>query len=154
MPIATSTPHMPEQWTVYIDASAPPNPGRMRIGGIAYAPDGAIHRFSQALPNTGCNNEAEARAAIYALDWLQGLGAQQVLLHTDSSILAEQLRQAKPIARLAHWYDSARQRLAHFSHVQVQWIPRHKNTLADALARSAPSTDTEHEQPPIAEAAS
>ena len=133
-PLPAPSPH---QWTVYIDGSALPNPGRMRIGGIAHAPGGTTHRFSQPLPQTGCNNEAEARAAIYALQWLQALGARDVLLHTDNSILAEQLSQPdpKPIARLCHWYDSARQLLAGFDQVHVQWIPRHKNAVADALAR-------------------
>ena len=55
--------HHSESWAVYIDGSALPNPGRMSIGGIAYAPDGSSHRFHQALPGAGCNNEAEARAA-------------------------------------------------------------------------------------------
>ncbi len=122
---------------VYIDGSALPNPGAMRIGGIAYAPDGSTHRFSQALGRSGCNNEAEALAAIYALPWLQSLGAQQVLLHTDNSILAEQLTQAapKPIARLAPVYAQARSAMALLPQAKICWIPRHKNGEADSLAR-------------------
>ena len=74
--------------------------------------------------------------------WLQ---ARQVLLHTDSSILAEQLSQARPrpIARLHPIYEQARALLPLFEVVRVQWIPRHKNTVADALARgdeTAPTT--------------
>lgn len=124
-------------WTAYIDGSALPNPGRMRVGGILHAPDGRTHSFSLPLPQTGCNNEAEARAAMHALQWLQQLGARHVLLHTDNSILAEQLGQAnaKHIARLWLLYDRARQLAAGFDSFQVQWIPRHKNTVADSLAR-------------------
>ncbi|MEN5181581.1 ribonuclease HI family protein [Comamonas testosteroni] len=124
-------------WTVHVDGSALPNPGRMRIGGAALAPNGQSHSFSVALPGTGCNNEAEAHAAIHALRWLQQLGAREVLLYTDNSILAEQLARApaKPIARLADIYDKARALLAGFDRVQVQWIPRHRNTVADSLAR-------------------
>ncbi len=124
-------------WIAYIDGSALPNPGRMRIGGIAYAPDGASHQFSQALAHTGCNNEAEAVAAIHALTWLQGMGAREVLLHTDSSILAAQMAEpaAKPIARLAALYEQARALRAGFTQLEVRWVPRHKNTIADALAR-------------------
>ena len=126
-------------WLVYIDGSALPNPGAMRIGGIAYAPDGSTHRFSQALGRSGCNNEAEALAAIYALQWLQNLGAQQVLLHTDNSILAEQLSQAtpKPIARLASLYTQARSAMAMLPLAKICWIPRHKNEVADRLARGS-----------------
>ena len=124
-------------WTVYIDGSATPNPGRMRIGGIAHAPDGSVHRFSQALAHSGCTNEAEARAAMHVLQWLHAQQVRAVLLHTDNSILAEQLSQAnpKPIARLADIYAQARALLAPFDSVQVRWIPRHRNTVADALAR-------------------
>lgn len=126
-------------WTVYIDGSAFPNPGRMQIGGIAYAPDGSAHRFSQALAEQGCNNEAEALAAVHALRWLHAQQARQVLLHTDNSILAEQLGLAHPkrIERLAAVYAQARALLALFDSVQVQWIPRHRNATADALARGA-----------------
>lgn len=124
-------------WTVYIDGSATPNPGRMRIGGIAHAPDGSAHSFSQAIAHSGCNNEAEALAAIHALQWLHAQQARELLLHTDNSILAEQLSQAspKPIARLAEIYLQARALLAPFDSVQVRWIPRHRNAIADALAR-------------------
>lgn len=124
-------------WTVYIDGSAFPNPGKMQIGGIAHAPDGSAHRFSQALMHEGCNNEAEALAAIHALRWLQAQQARTVLLHTDNSILAEQLGKpgAKRIERLAAVYEQARALLAGFERVQVQWIPRHRNAVADALAR-------------------
>lgn len=130
-------------WTVYIDGSATPNPGRMRIGGIAYAPDGSTRSFSQAIAHSGCNNEAEARAAMHVLQWLHAQQVRAVLLHTDNSILAEQLSQAspKPIARLADIYAQARALLALFDSVQLCWIPRHKNAVADALARGEPVVD-------------
>ena len=126
-------------WTVYVDGSALPNPGRISIGGIAHAPDGREHSFSHALPHTGCNNEAEARAAIHALHWVATLGARKVLLYTDNSILAEQMSGAQPksIVRLRAIYDQARAAQAPFDEVNVCWIPRHKNTVADALARAA-----------------
>jgi len=126
-------------WTVYIDGSAFPNPGKMCIGGIAYAPDGSAQSFSQALAHSGCNNEAEALAAIHALQWLQAQQVRAVLLHTDSSILAEQLGLPNPkrIERLAAVYDQARALAAQFGSLRVQWIPRHKNGVADALARAA-----------------
>jgi ribonuclease HI len=124
-------------WTVYIDGSALPNPGRMRIGGIAYAPDGASSSFSQALGRSGCNNEAEALAAIHALQWLHAQQVQQLLLYTDNSILAEQMSLPAPkrIERLFAIYEQARALLALFDSAQVRWIPRHKNAIADALAR-------------------
>lgn len=124
-------------WIAYIDGSALPNPGRMRIGGIAYAPDGASHHFSQTLGHCGCNNEAEALAAIHALSWLQGMGVRALLLHTDSSILAAQMGEppSKPIVRLQALYTQARSLRSGFAQLEVRWVPRHKNTVADRLAR-------------------
>ena len=124
-------------WTVYTDGSAFPNPGQLRIGGIVYAPDDSTACFGQALHHTGCNNEAEALAAIYALQWLHRQGAQEVRICTDNSILAEQMNLPHPkrIERLAAVYEQARALAQQFRSVHVQWIPRHKNTIADALAR-------------------
>ena len=131
---------MQEQWMVYIDGSALPNPGRMSVGGVAYAPDGSSNTFSKPLHRVGCNNEAEALAAIHALRWLRELGAERVLLHTDNSILAEQMSLANPkrIERLYEFYEEARVLSRQFSELKVQWIPRHKNAVADALARCDP----------------
>ncbi|MET1117214.1 MAG: ribonuclease HI family protein [Comamonas sp.] len=125
-------------WTVFIDGSAFPNPGKMCIGGIAYAPDGSAQSFSQVLAHSGCNNEAEALAAIHALQWLHAQQVRAVLLYTDSSILAEQLGRPSPkrIERLAAVYDQARAVAVEFDSLRVQWIPRHKNAVADALARA------------------
>ncbi|MPM93748.1 hypothetical protein SDC9_140890 [bioreactor metagenome] len=126
-------------WTVFIDGSAVPNPGRMRIGGVAYPASGASAIwFSRGLNGVGCNNEAEALAAIHALQWIRDeQQATHLVLCTDNSILAEQLRLPHPkrIERLASLYDKARTLLSLFESVEVRWIPRHRNAVADALAR-------------------
>jgi ribonuclease HI len=126
-------------WTVYCDGSAMPNPGRMGIGAVITAPDGTRHTLSQATHATGCNNEAELRALTLALQDLRERGATAVRAYTDNSILVEQLGPAgaKPIERLAGLFDDARALLGSFDDVRVQWIPRHRNGEADALARAA-----------------
>ena len=126
-----------QTWTVFIDGSALPNPGKLGIGGVAYAPDGCVDAFSLPLQRTGCNNEAEARAAIHAFEWLAAKQARPLWIHTDNSILAEQLSLAAPkrIERLSAVYEKARALALCFESVRVTWIPRHKNPVADALAR-------------------
>jgi len=126
-------------WTVYCDGSAMPNPGRMGIGAVITAPDGTRHTLSQATHATGCNNEAELRALTLALQDLRERGATAVRAYSDNSILVEQLGPAgaKPIERLAGLFDDARALLGSFDDVRVQWIPRHRNGEADALARAA-----------------
>jgi ribonuclease HI len=129
-------------WTVYCDGSAMPNPGRMGIGAVITAPDGSRHTLSQATYTTGCNNEAELRALTLALRDLRERGATAVRAFSDNSVLVEQLgapgsEPVAPIVRLAGLFDEARALIGSFDDVRLQWIPRHRNGEADALARAA-----------------
>jgi ribonuclease HI len=113
-------------WLAYCDGSAMPNPGRMGLGGVIAAPDGTVHTLSQAPQGVGCNNEAELRAL-------------HITIHCDNSIVVEQIghANAKPIARLAALFDETRALFNTFDHATLVWIPRHRNSEADALARAA-----------------
>ncbi|WP_087748384.1 MULTISPECIES: reverse transcriptase-like protein [unclassified Acidovorax] len=126
-------------WIIYCDGSAMPNPGRMGMGVVLCAPDGTRHTLAQATHTTGCNNEAELRALLLALGELQARGASALRVYSDSSILVEQLggTAAPPIVRLNDLFDEARTLLQSFAVVSLQWIPRHRNAQADALARAA-----------------
>ncbi len=128
-----------DAWVIHCDGSALPNPGRMGLGAVMVAPDGSRHTLSQAPHGTGCNNEAELRALLAALDAVQAWGASVVEVYSDSSILVEQLAPvpARPVARLAPLYAAARLRLGSFSAVRLHWLPQHRNAEADGLARAA-----------------
>jgi ribonuclease HI len=128
-----------QPWVVYCDGSAVPNPGRMGLGAVIIAPDGTRSLLSMATDSRGCNNEAEARALIAALRELRALGATALQIHCDSSLLVEQLGPTAmpPVARLAFIYAEAGALLKTFAHTSLQWIPRHRNGEADALARAA-----------------
>jgi ribonuclease HI len=116
-----------------------PNPGRMGMGAVMIDPQGLRHTLSQACHATGCNNEAELRALMAALQMIKKLSAASVVVHSDNSILVAQLTVAdsKPIVRLAELFDEARALIASFEAVSMKWIPRHRNGEADALARQA-----------------
>ena len=130
-------------WVIHCDGSAVPNPGRMGLGAVLRGPDGAApHHISEATTFTGCNNEAELRALIAALQWLVEqvpAAATTVQVFSDNSVLVAQLGAStvQPIARLAPLFDEARHALQGFAHAQLQWIPRHHNSAADTLARAA-----------------
>ncbi|MFT4243434.1 MAG: reverse transcriptase-like protein [Acidovorax sp.] len=115
----------------------------MGLGAVVIAPGGAAHRLSQATSFTGCNNEAELRALLLALRWLQAQGGDVagVRVFSDSSILVEQMTTCeRPIARLAPLVDEVRGVLGAFAALgplAVQWLPRRRNGEADALARAA-----------------
>ncbi len=129
----------PMTWLIHCDGSAIPNPGRMGMGAVWTAPDGTRHSLSHTAPGTGCNNEAEVRALIAALQALQSQGADGLLLHCDNSVVVAQVgsHTARPIPRLAPLFDQARALLASFADARLVWIPGHRNGEADALARAA-----------------
>lgn len=109
------------------------------MGATLLGPDGELHILSHVLDGRGCNNEAEVRALMGALDFLKLQGASVLLVHCDNSIVVEQLTHggAPPVARLAAWFEAARVALRSFEDARMVWIPRHRNRQADALARAA-----------------
>jgi len=117
----------------------------MGLGAVLVGPDGtAQHHISEATTYTGCNNEAELLALLRALQWLEQqqqvvAAATTVQVVSDSRVLVEQLGvlAVAPIARLAPLFEEARSVLQRFAHVDLQWVPRHRNGAADTLARAA-----------------
>jgi ribonuclease HI len=128
----------PLRWHIHCDGTALPNPGRIGIGVVLQAPDGSIEQISQAA-GSGCNNEAEARALIAALQAAQAKGAQQLCVYSDNSVLVEHVsgRAQTRIERLQRLFAEAQSLLAGFAGAELRWIPRHRNSAADALARAA-----------------
>jgi ribonuclease HI len=126
-------------WLAYCDGSAVPNPGRIGLGAVLTEPDGTRHTLSQAAQQNGCNNEAELRALLATLQELKSRGARTLLMHCDNSVVVEQVGSstAKPIPHLASLFDEARALLNSFDQATLMWIPRHRNSEADALARAA-----------------
>jgi ribonuclease HI len=107
-------------WTVHIDGSALPNPGRMAVGAVLMDPKGVL-------------------ALLAALDLLAAHQVQHAHIYSDSSILVEQINstQSKPIARLSTIYAHAKAQIRNFESIELHWVPRQRNLLADALARAA-----------------
>ncbi len=128
-----------ELWVIYCDGSAVPNPGRMGLGAVVTAPDGSRHPLSITAESRGCNNEAELRALMAAMQYARQHGAAELLIHCDNSVVVQQLAETatEPFLRLAPLFDDVRAELRSFESVQLRWIPRHRNLEADALARAA-----------------
>ena len=127
-------------WVAHCDGGAWPNPGTMAVGVVLTSPTGVVRQVSERLAGSGCNNEAEWQAAVRALRCALDLGARILLLHTDSTQVRDHLVRpdapALPPA-LQIWADEARELAARLSALTVQWVPRHRNASADALARQA-----------------
>lgn len=128
-----------EPWLIHCDGSAVPNPGRMGLGAVLTAPDGTRHSLSTQADGRGCNNEAELRALMAALQEARQRGATELVVHCDNSVVVEHLSGTalEPFVRLAALFDEVRAELRSFASARLVWIPRHRNREADALARAA-----------------
>ena len=128
-----------DSWTIHCDGSAVPNPGRMGLGAVLTAPDGTRHSLSTQAEGRGCNNEAELRALMAALQEARRHGATALVIHCDNSVVVGQLAGTalEPFVRLAALFDEVRSELRTFASVRLVWVPRHRNREADALARAA-----------------
>jgi len=126
-------------WQLWIDGTALPNPGRISLGLVLLSPDGNSQQREQLLDQRGCNNEAELRALLAGLAWAWEVGARSLTIFSDSDFVVRHVRgeQSTQIAHLAALIAKAQSALAHIPAHQLNWIPRHKNSQADALARSA-----------------
>ncbi len=82
------------------------------------------------------NNVAEYRAAIAALRSAADLGAQEVLLRSDSKLLIEQLSGRWRIKNptLLRLHTEARALMGRFGSVRLEHVPRERNRDADRLA--------------------
>lgn len=127
-------------WVAHCDGGAWPNPGAMALGAVLTSPSSEVHRLSQRLSGSGCNNEAEWRATVAVLGLALQHGARNLHLHTDSTQVRDHLSRpdspALPPA-LQTWVNEARALATGFKHFTVLWVPRHRNAQADALARQA-----------------
>ncbi len=129
-----------QTWVAHCDGGAWPNPGTMALGAVLASPTGEVHHLSQRLSGSGCNNEAEWRATLAVLRFALQHGARNLQLHTDSTQVRDHLSQpggpTLPPA-LQTWVDEARALATGLTRLTVQWVPRHRNAQADALARQA-----------------
>ncbi|MEK6950898.1 MAG: ribonuclease HI family protein [Nanoarchaeota archaeon] len=123
--------------TLFIDGLCEPiNPGG--VAAIGYVIDarqyGAVIGYGQGMTN----NVAEYRAAIKSLEDLVGT-EEELLVCSDSQLLVRQLtgRYAVHSSTIFPHYQKILELQRQFQQVQFEWIPREKNTLADALCWKA-----------------
>ena len=133
-------------WQAWFDGSARPNPGRCGIGAILEGPGGQRIELSQDA-GYGNSSEAEYRALIAVLQAAVLQGAAGLAIHGDSQVVVDDVNGPDLAAApsLAHYRGQARALLARLPGATLRWIPRHKNTRADALSQAAfPLTALEH----------
>jgi ribonuclease HI len=128
----------PTAWRAWFDGSARPNPGRCGIGVRIEGPDGRVIELAQPAGH-GNSSEAEYRALIALLETAAAHGADGLTVHGDSRVVIDDVTGPDLYAApaLAGYRARARALLVLLPDVRLRWVPRHKNTGADALSQRA-----------------
>jgi ribonuclease HI len=118
------------------DGAARGNPGPAGAGAVVTDPAGIVlAEIAEGLGET-TNNVAEYTAAIRGLEAAQRLGAEEVLLRSDSQLMVNQMtgRYRVKTAHLQPLHARVRELVRSFRSVEFEHVPRDRNAAADALA--------------------
>lgn len=128
---------------VEADGGSRGNPGLSGYGAVVFSVDGEILAERAEALGITTNNVAEYTGLIAGLTAARELGATEVDVRMDSKLVIEQMAgrwrikhpNLRPLAL------QAQALVREFAAVRYQWIPREKNTIADALANRAMDGD-------------
>jgi ribonuclease HI len=128
-------------WRAWFDGSAHPNPGNCGIGALLIGPAGQRIEISRAA-GYGNSSEAEYRALIALLEAAVACGAHGLTVFGDSKVVIDDLNGsfADAAVSLQDCRAAALALIARLGDVTLRWIPRHKNSEADALSQRAGRT--------------
>lgn len=131
-------------WLAWFDGSSHPNPGRIGIGGLLQGPDGTMIEISCPAGH-GDSSAAEYLALNAVLEAAVAAQPEQLIIHGDSQVVIDDIRGTRhPSAALTMQRERAMQTLGRLRQVSFVWIPRHRNTRADALSQQAVKRTTEN----------
>jgi ribonuclease HI len=121
------------------DGGSRGNPGPAAVGAVLK--DKNEHLLSEISKYIGnaTNNVAEYMAVIYSLQEALMMRAEQVVLRTDSQLVARHLKGEYKVKDkdLKKFYDLALHLCGGFDKVDIVEIPREDNEEADALVNKA-----------------
>jgi ribonuclease HI len=125
-----------------VDGASRGNPGPAAIGvTIKDEKDQLVASISEKIGHT-TNNQAEYRALIAGLQKAISLGAQQVIVNSDSELMVRQILGIYRVKKeeLKPLHEQARKLAGSFKSFKIGSIPREKNKEADKLANQALDT--------------
>ncbi len=130
---------MPKKLVIYVDGGSRGNPGPSGIGVvICDEKAAALKNLSKYIGDT-TNNVAEYTALIYGLQEALILRADEVIINTDSELLAKQLsKEYKTKDKgLKPLYEQVLHLLTGFKRYEIKHISRSDNKGADKLVNKA-----------------
>ncbi|MBR8830494.1 MAG: Bifunctional protein [Chroococcopsis gigantea SAG 12.99] len=121
--------------TLYFDGGSRGNPGKAAGAAVLTMPDGNSYTITCFLPSATCN-QAEYTGLIIGLEKAKELGVTSLDVKGDSQLVINQMKgqwkiKSENIETLA---AKAKGLLKGFSKVNLQWVARAENKLADAAA--------------------
>jgi ribonuclease HI len=129
----------PPHLILYVDGACSGNPGPCGSAAILKDPDGTtvLERMRAFGPAT--NNVAEYQAVILGLEMAAELRPRRLTIRSDSELMVRQLAGEYRVkaTHLKPLYDQVRRLLRPFDSVEIEHIPREKNTEADKLSKKA-----------------
>ena len=123
---------------IYIDGAARGNPGPSGAGVVFVREGRIIQTLSKSLGRC-TNNQAEYLALIHALEMAKSLGYKNIVIKTDSQLVARQIRGLYRIKNgiLLKLAARVKELLSTFDNWDLVEIPRNENQDADRLAKDA-----------------
>jgi len=133
------TPKKPRHLFLYVDGAASGNPGPAGAAAIVKDAEGDTLLEKARAFGPATNNVAEYQGLLLGLELAAQLKPNILTIRSDSELLVRQVAgqykvrapHLKPLLR------EARRLLAPFETVEIEHIPRTRNTEADKLARKA-----------------
>ncbi len=124
---------------IYIDGAARGNPGPAGIGVVITDKNGLVIKNVEKFIGHATNNVAEYTALIAGMQESSSLGAKELIINTDSELVAKQLGGEYKVknAVLKDLYAKVTKLLSDFEQVGINNIPREDNKPADKLANKA-----------------
>ena len=124
-------------WQIYVDGASSGNPGDSGAGIVISDGDGKELFRDSVFLGKMTNNMAEYEALLRALLKANEYGAKDVVVYTDSLLVANQVMGAYKINNdiLRQYVVQVKKIISNFDHFAIQYIPREQNTIADKLAK-------------------
>ena len=123
---------------IYTDGACSGNPGEAAIGVVIKKGGKEIWNLSRSI-GPATNNIAEYLAVVYGLQQALILKAPEVLIRTDSELLARQCQGRYKVkdADIKKLFDQVQHLVTGFRSCTFEHIPRTQNSEADGLARKS-----------------
>jgi ribonuclease HI len=117
---------------LYFDGGSRGNPGIAAGAAVLQLPDAEPYIVSEFMKHA-TNNEAEYTGLVIGLKKAQQLGIKTLEVRGDSQLVINQVNGLWNVKsdNLSGLYNQARRLMVQFNQIQISWVPRKENYLAD-----------------------